>query len=265
MTKYEELVKYIKTLGSVAVAYSGGVDSALLLYAANEALGHKAMAITVNADTFPERECADTVNFSRKLGVRHEIVDFDVFSIEGFSKNTKNRCYICKKKLLGSVIEEAKSYGIDKVVEGSNLDDEGDYRPGLIAVKELGVLSPLRELRFTKADIRSCARSLGITVWNKPSMACLASRIPYEEEISREKLHMVGKGEEILGKLGFVQYRVRLHGNIARIEVEPSEFDRILDPMLREKIYEEFSKIGFLYIALDLKGYRTGSLNEHVV
>ena len=262
MQKYEELKAYFKKLGSAAVAYSSGVDSTFLLYAAHEALGDKAIAITAKSSLFPGREFEETVAYCRKLGVRHFVVEPDEFKIEGFAQNPPNRCYICKYGLFSMIIDTAKANGMEYVAEGSNLDDLGDYRPGLQAVAELKVKSPLRETGFTKAEIRKCSAALGIPTADKPSFACLASRFPYGELITEEKLGMVEKAEQLLIDMGFKQLRVRIHGRSARIELLPEDITRMLDEELRLKVYTEFKNYGFDYVSLDLKGYRTGSLNE---
>lgn len=261
--KYEKLLEYLKGLGSVAVAYSSGVDSTFLLFAACEALGkEKVMAITAKSCSFPKREFDETVAFCKEHGIRHEICESEELDIEGFRDNPKNRCYLCKRELFEKIGKLTKDNGFNYVVEGSNVDDEGDYRPGLMAVKELDVKSPLREAGLYKAEIRELSKKYGLPTWDKPSFACLASRFVYGETISEEKLTMVDKAEQLLLDMGFRQVRVRIHGNIARIEVETDEIARIAERENRERISAALKDYGFSYVTLDLAGYRTGSMNE---
>lgn len=263
--KYEALKDYFRSLGSVAVAYSSGVDSTFLLRVAHDVLGEKAMAITATAAAFPQRESEETVAYCRELGVLHAVEAFDVFQVEGFAANPKNRCYLCKKTIFSRIQAIAAAHGITSVVEGSNVDDEGDYRPGMQAIAELGILSPLRQVRLTKAEIRALSKELGVPTWNKPSFACLASRFAYGETITREKLGMVERAEELLLSLGFQQERVRIHGDMARIEVLSEDFPRFADEALRQQVYSALKGLGFSYVSLDLRGYRTGSMNEVIL
>ena len=258
--KYKFLKEYIKSLGSVAVAFSGGVDSTFLLKAAHDALGDRCIAITVASSSFPKRERKEAIAFCAKEGINHIIVESEELEIEGFAANPKNRCYLCKKELFTKMREAAESLGIKHIAEGSNVDDEGDYRPGMQAVEELGVKSPLRKAGFTKDEIRQLSKKLGLSTWNKQSFACLSSRFVYGEQITEEKLKMVDQAEQYLIDLGFTQVRVRIHDKMARIEVVRSEFEKIIENA--DNIYSKFKEIGFTYISLDLKGYRTGSMNE---
>lgn len=260
--KYLCLLEYLKALKSVAVAFSSGVDSTFLLYAAKEALGDNVIAVTASSCSFPLRELNEAKQFCRENGIRHFICKSEELEIEGFSQNPKNRCYLCKRELFEKIRLIANKQNIMEIAEGSNLDDNGDYRPGLQAVAELGVKSPLRECGFTKQEIRDLSRKLGLPTWNKQSFACLSSRFVYGETISEEKLKMVDKAEQLLLDMGFHQLRVRIHGKLARIELEPAEFDKFMEETVRSRVYQELKALGFTYVTLDILGYRTGSMNE---
>lgn len=262
LEKYEELKNYIESLGSVAVAFSGGVDSTFLMKVAHDTLGDQAVAVTAKSCSFPERELKEAEAFCEKEGIRHFVVESEELEIEGFRHNPKNRCYLCKKELFGKIRTLADEHEIQYILEGSNLDDNGDYRPGLQAVAESGAKSPLRHAGLTKQDIRELSKELGLPTWEKPSFACLASRFVYGEEITAGKLSMVDRGEQLLLDLGFTQVRVRIHGTIARIEVLPEEMPRLLEEKNRNEIIASFEAYGFSYVSMDLKGYRTGSMNE---
>ncbi len=258
--KYKSLQNNLLSLGSVAVAFSSGVDSTFLLYTAHQVLGDRAIAVTAQSCSFPKRELDEAKAFCASHGITHFICRSEELDIEGFRQNPTNRCYLCKHELFEKIWEIARQNGISAVAEGSNMDDNGDYRPGLIAVKELGIKSPLREAELTKAEIRELSKELGLPTWNKQSFACLSSRFAYGETISEEKLAMVDRAEQLLLDMGFHQVRVRIHGMIARIEIQPEEFEKLL--RAREEVYRQFRSFGFTYVTLDLLGYRTGSMNE---
>lgn len=260
--KYEELQRELCSYGKVAVAFSGGVDSTFLLAAAHEALGDNMFAVTATSLSFPEREKNEAREFCEANHIPQYEVPVNEMEIAGYRENPANRCYLCKRALFQRMAEVAEAHGALVVTEGSNVDDEGDYRPGLTAIRELGIKSPLRASSLTKEEIRILSQKMGLPTWDKPSFACLATRISYGEEITEEKLRMVELGEQLLMDLGFRQMRVRLHGKMARIEVEPKDFSQIMQEEIREKINTEFQKFGFTYVSLDLRGYRTGSMNE---
>lgn len=268
--KYEALKNYFKDLGSAAIAFSSGVDSTLMLKVAHDVLGHKAIAITARSHSFPVREKIEAEDFCHKEGIKHIFIETNELEIPGFKENPKNRCYLCKREIFNSIIEASSQNGITFVCEGSNLDDDGDYRPGLQAIAELGVKSPLRECNLWKSEIRAISKELGLGTWKKQSFACLSTRFVYGETITAKKLDMIDKAEQLLLDLGLTQERVRIHsfktgqtdGTIARIEVNPDEFPKIMEN--KEQIVSTFKTIGFNYVSLDLQGYRTGSMNETI-
>ena len=262
--KFDRLKGYIKGLGSLAIGFSGGVDSTFLLCVAHEVLGDKAIAVTEADASLPARELKETKDFCEKHGIRQILCDADHLKDEGYKKNGPDRCYHCKRRTFAEIIKIAKEQGIEYVAEGSNTDDLGDYRPGLKAVDELCVKSPLREAGLSKADIRALSKAMGLPTWSKPSYACLASRFVYGEEITVEKLKMIDEAEQFLIEHGFLEERVRVHGNVARIEVPAKDIPRLAADGIREAVYEKFKEIGFLFVALDMKGYRVGSMNATI-
>jgi uncharacterized protein len=262
MEKENKLRELIRSYNRVAVAFSSGVDSTYLLQVASEELPGNVIAVTATSCSFPKRELSEATNFCREHQIPHVIVESEELDIDGFRQNPKNRCYLCKHELFEKILAIAEKNGAKAVLEASNLDDNGDYRPGLTAVKELGIKSPLREAGLYKAEIRERSKALGLPTWNKQSFACLASRFVYGETINEEKLSMVDQAEQLLLDLGFHQLRVRIHDKLARIEVEPEEFPKLMEEPTRTKIYDTLKSYGFTYVTLDLKGYRTGSMNE---
>ena len=268
--KYKALQEELRAMKSVAVAFSSGVDSTFLLAVAVDTLGKDhVMAVTASSCSFPERERKEAQEFCEKRGIRQVIVVSEELDIEGFRHNPKNRCYLCKHELFEKILAIAEENHLVAVVEGSNMDDNGDYRPGLRAVEELGIKSPLRAAKLTKQEIRELSKRLNLQTWDKQSFACLASRFVYGETISEERLGMVDQAEQLLLDMGFHQVRVRIHGEgeatMARIEVLPQEIAILVEDAKREKIYSYFKEIGFAYVTLDLGGYQMGSMNIGVI
>jgi len=260
--KLEMLKSNLSRLDSLAVAYSGGVDSTFLLAVSKGANIGNLLAVTVNTPLMPAAELKDAADFTAEYGIRHEVLNLNPLGIREVKQNMPDRCYFCKKHVFSEIISFAQKLGISSVADGTNLDDESDYRPGMKATGELGVLSPLKDAGFTKNDIRKISREMGLPLWNKPSSACLASRFPYGTELTDAGLKMVEQAEGYLKSLGFSQVRVRCHGDIARIEVPKEEYCKFLEHDLSSRVSREFKKTGFKYVSLDLMGYRTGSMNE---
>lgn len=261
--KKKKLEDYLSGLESAAVAFSAGVDSTFLLKEAYDVLGDNVIAITAKLSAFPDRELNEAETFCKANGIRHITVNIDCMSIDGFRDNPPDRCYHCKRAIFSEMIQEAEKNGIRNIIEGSNVDDTGDYRPGLAAIAELGIKSPLKEAGLYKADIRALSKEIGLATWDKPSLACLATRIPYNEKITEEKLRIIDRAEQKLFDLGFDQVRVRVHGDIARIETDPADFSRILEKDTASTINSFMKGLGFRYAALDLGGYVTGSMNRN--
>ncbi len=259
--KRERLEQLLSRMGGCVIGFSGGVDSTLLFAVAANVLGDRALAVTATSETYPERELNEALSLAASLGGRHRVIVSEELDIPGFTQNPADRCYHCKKELFGKLCKIAVAEGLSVVVDGSNLDDRGDYRPGKQALAELGVRSPLVEAGFTKADIRVLSREMGLPTWDKPPFACLSSRFPYGTEITREKVSQVGRAEESLRELGLRVLRVRHHGDVARIELGPEEFALVVNE-LRDEVIARVKAAGYPYVALDLQGYRIGAMNE---
>lgn len=262
--KYERLKEYFAACGKVLIAFSGGVDSTFLMKTAHDVLGDNAVAVTANSCFFPVREQEEAKRFCQAEGIRQIILQYDVLHVEGVKENPTDRCYLCKRSLLGNVRDLAKKLQIPVIAEGSNLDDAGDYRPGARAVEELQIKSPLKELSFTKQEIRVMSHKLGLDTWAKPSYACLASRFVYGETITEEKLKMVDRAEQFLINNGFRQMRVRIHGEMARIELLPEDMERFFEKEMRNKVYRELKDAGFSRVTVDLAGFQSGSMNQGI-
>ena len=260
--KLEELRKLLRAAEGVLVAFSGGVDSTFLLKVAHMELGDRAVALTASSPTAPPGELEAATELAKLIGCRHLTVDSHELENPSFVENPVNRCYFCKDEVYKIGRRQADELGIPTVVDGTNLDDLKDHRPGLKAAKEWRIRHPLVEAGMTKADIRRYSRDLDLPTWDKPAIACLSSRFPYGTEINVERLEKIAACESLLKDLRFRQFRVRYHGETARIELAPEEIDRLVDQEIRSTIVRRFKEIGFAYVSLDLEGYRTGSMNE---
>ncbi|MCP2519493.1 ATP-dependent sacrificial sulfur transferase LarE [Candidatus Aminicenantes bacterium AC-335-B20] len=261
-SKLSELKKILSEMGSVLIAYSGGVDSTFLLKVAKEVLGKNVLAVTAQSETYPQDEIEEAKKLAKEIGVRHIIIETEELKNPEFSKNPPERCYYCKKELFSKLKEIAEKEGIKFIVDGSNYDDLKDFRPGMKAGIEYGIRSPLKEAGLTKKEIRHLSRELGLKTWDKPQLACLASRFPPYTEINPIDLKRVGEAEKFLKNLGLKQIRVRHHYPIARLEFSLEDFPIILDSGKRELIVNKLKELGYLYVTLDLEGYKTGSLNR---
>jgi pyridinium-3,5-biscarboxylic acid mononucleotide sulfurtransferase len=260
--KLDKLKAILNELGSVAIGFSGGVDSTFLLKVAVDTLGEKALAVTAEGPVYAAQETRKSTQLAKQIGARQILFEQDTYKTEPFAENPEDRCYHCKSHLFDKIRTLIAEQGVANLIDGSNLDDLGDYRPGRKALEELGVRSPLVEAGLSKAEIRAASKELGLPTWDDPAMACLASRFPYGTRITPERLAKIEAAEAALAELGFHGSRVRFHGDVARIEVPAARIDEFLDEKLRETVVAKVKAAGFAYVALDLSGYRTGSMNE---
>jgi uncharacterized protein len=261
--KLDKLKNYIKNKKRAVIAFSGGVDSTFLLNTAKEVLlKENLLAIMIKFSVVDIKEFDDAINFAKKSNINLKVIDINELEIYKFSENPPDRCYHCKKFIFKRILDEAKKMNYKNIFDGSNIDDVNDYRPGEKVIKELNILSPLKECDFTKNDIRKVSKYMNLKTWNMPSAACLASRFPYGDEINKKKLIMVRDSEIYIKSLGFKQVRVRHHNEIARIEISEEEFTKVFDLKTIKLIEENLKSLGFKYVTIDLKGYRTGSMNE---
>jgi len=263
--KLDRLRAIFVPMRSVMVAFSGGVDSTFVLKVAHDAIGERVIALTTTSPTMPDEDRETAIRMAVEIGARHLVVDSNELEIPGYAANPINRCYLCKTNLFEVCEARATALGIGEIVDGLNLDDLHDYRPGMQAAAERQVRHPLVEAELSKAEIRELSRSLGLRTWDRPASPCLSSRFPYGTEITPEGLRKVAEGEKLLHTLGFRVARVRYHGDVARIELEREQVARVFEPEIRDVVERELKRIGFRFVTIDLKGFRSGSLNEGIV
>jgi len=261
--KYKSLIDYLKGLKKAVLAFSGGVDSTFLLHAAKEALGENLIAVTIISPYIPKWEVEEAKELSKKLGVKHVFIEAKI--IDEIRNNPEDRCYLCKRAVFGEILKFASSQGIKYVMDGTNIDDMSDYRPGLKALSELNVVSPLKENGLAKQDIRDLSKKAGLYTWDKPAYACLLTRIPYDTPLREEDFIKIEEAEKFMMNLGFKAVRVRCHGNLARIEIPQGERNKMFDEELMDKISKGVKEAGFKYVSLDLEGYKMGSFNQDVI
>ena len=264
LNKKEKLISIIKKYDNLIVAFSGGVDSTFLLQTADEVIQENVIAVTAKSPIHPERETEFTKKFAKRLGIKHIVIKSREMSRPDFVANTKERCYICKKMLAQDLLKLASEMGVSNIAHGANMDDLDDYRPGFKAAVEMGIIAPLMDAGMTKKDIRMLSKKMDLDTWDKPSMACLASRIPYGTLITDEALSKIDRAEQFVLSLGFISCRVRYHNEVARIEVNPEDFEKLIDEKTRMAIINKFKEIGLLYISMDLEGYVQGSMNRSI-